>query len=311
MARSPADPHDRRPLGRAAAATWGILLAVLAACGGQASGGAPRPSAPADVTWDVREVIDGDTLRVGRPGVEETVRLVGINAPERDECWASEATAALIAILAEGPVRLERDVTDRDRYGRLLRYARTSTGLDVGGLLIDDGAAIARAYPPDTSHDAEYRERQRVAREAGLGVWARDACGPSVTGSAGPTSIRIEAHPDAAGDDTANLNDEWVRFTNTGDAQVDLEGWTVRDESSSHRYRFSRLVLAPGAWVTLRSGCGIDTASERFWCVRGSAVWNNGGDTVFLLDPLGNIAAQAGYPPPSILPGPTRPTATA
>jgi hypothetical protein len=111
-----------------------------------------------------------------------------------------------------------------------------------------------------------------------------------------PASIVIQVHPDAAGDDSLNLNDEWVRITNQGDRDLDLEGWTVRDESSSHRYHFDALVLPPDASVTLRSGCGADTDTDRFWCVGGSAVWNNGGDTVLLLDPLGNIVAQLGYP---------------
>ena len=54
-----------------------------------------------------------------------------------------------------------------------------------------------------------------------------------------PVSVEIDLHPDAAGDDNANLNDEWVRFTNTGAVPCpDLAGWTVRDESSSNRYTF-------------------------------------------------------------------------
>jgi hypothetical protein len=34
---------------------------------------------------------------------------------------------------------------------------------------------------------------------------------------------------------------------------------------------------------------------DRYWCVSGSAIWNNGGDTAFLLDPVGNVVAQLGY----------------
>lgn len=227
------------------------------------------------------------------------MRLVGINAPERNECWADQAAAAMGTIVSGETVHLERDVSDQDRYGRLLRYLRTSTGGDVGGSLIDGGHAIARSYPPDTARDAEYRERQRVAREAGRGLWGPEACGPGSSLGLGPDSIHIEIHPDAAGDDSTNLNDEWVRFTNRAGGPLDLNGWMVRDESSSHRYRFADLVLAVGAAVTLRSGCGVDTPSERYWCVSGSAVWNNGGDTVFLQDPAGNVVAQLGYPLPA------------
>lgn len=303
-ASSPDGARPAMPPSRSGGSGVAALLAVVvAACAGSGVAASPIPSGSIDGPWAVVEVVDGDTIRVMRGGVEDTVRLVGINTPERGECWADEATAGLGAILADGPVRLERDVSDRDAYGRLLRFVMTPQGADAGGVLIDDGHAIARAYPPDTSRDAEYRERQRVAREAGRGSWARDACGSVLARIPDPGTIRIEVHADAAGDDARNLNDEWVRFTNLGAEPLDLDGWGVRDESSSHRYRFTGLVLAPGDAVTLRSGCGVDTQADRYWCVSGSAIWNNGGDTVFLLDPVGNIVTALGYPEPARSPG--------
>ena len=110
-----------------------------------------------------------------------------------------------------------------------------------------------------------------------------------------PVAVDIEIHANAAGDDNENLNDEWVRFVNAGDADVDLDHWIVADESASPRYTFAELVLVPGAAVTLFTGCGTDTDAERYWCNSGSAVWNNGGDTVFLRDPAGNIVASRSY----------------
>jgi micrococcal nuclease len=266
---------------------------ILAGCAG-ATAATPALSPPAENAWTVSDIVDGDTIRVTTAESEETVRLVGINAAEDGECWADEAARALAGILGAGMVRLDRDVSDRDRFGRLLRYVTTEEGQDAGGSLIDGGHAIARAFPPDTARDAWYRERQRVAQSAGRGLWARDACGSAIA-SIDPLAIDIEVHPDAAGDDSLNLNDEWVRFVNGGTRPLDLAGWTVRDESSSHRYRFGTLVLPAGGSVILRSGCGTDTDTDRYWCVSGSAVWNNSGDTVFLLDPAGNIVAQHDY----------------
>lgn len=287
--------RKRSALGSAVAP---IALFVVAGCVGAASATTPIASLTPD-GWHVREVIDGDTLRVTSADVEETVRLVGVNAPEHGECWADEATTALATLVADRPVTLVRDVSDRDRYGRLLRYVAGPDGADVGGLLIDAGHAIARTYPPDTARDADYRARQEAAVSAGRGAWARDACGAGAASAIDSGTILIEVHADAAGDDAANLNDEWVRLTNVGDQPLDLDGWTVRDESSSHRYRFDGLVVPPDGSVTLRSGCGVDTATERHWCVSGSAIWNNGGDTVFLLDPQGNVVALLAYPAPA------------
>jgi micrococcal nuclease len=287
----------------------GVLVIVAAAGCSGAIAERPPSAAPSEQAWRVTSVVDGDTLVIS-DGHErtETVRLIGINTPEEGECWAAEAKHAMVDQVGGGPVWLERDVSDRDRYGRLLRYVSDASRRDVGGLLIDDGHAIARAYPPDTSRDGDYRVRQRIAQEAGRGAWASDACGPTPSGGVDGSAIRVDIHPDAVGDDSRNLNDEWVRFTNVGQRPLDLGGWMVRDESSSHRYRFEGLVLRPGTDVTLRSGCGTDTDTQRYWCVTGSAVWNNGGDTVFLLDPSGNIVTFLGYP---TLGMPASPMATA
>lgn len=253
---------------------------------------------PADAPWLVVDVADGDTLDVARGPDVLTVRLIGINAPESDDCWAAEATTALVDAVGHGPVWLAIDRSDVDRYGRALRYVLDRDGDDVGAQLVEQGAAIARSYPPDTANGDRYALLQEAARRHGRGLWAPDACEP-VGGAlelVGATpSIGITVMADAGGDDNVNLNGEWVRFTNTGDAPLDLTGWTVRDESSSHRYRFDDLTLVAGAAVTLYTGCGVNTATERFWCNEGSAVWNNSGDTVFLLDPAGNVVTQLGY----------------
>ena len=71
------------------------------------------PPRPLDDAWDVDRVVDGDTIDISHDGVVLTVRLIGINAPEHDECWGSEATDALVDLLGEGPVWLDAGVTDQ------------------------------------------------------------------------------------------------------------------------------------------------------------------------------------------------------
>jgi len=44
--------------------------------------------------------------------------------------------------------------------------------------------------------------------------------------------------------------------------------------------------------VRIHTGCGSASATDLFWCVSGSAVWNNDGDTAFLTDTRGNVADQ-------------------
>jgi endonuclease YncB( thermonuclease family) len=249
-------------------------------------------AAPAEAVWTTVEVVDGDTLRVDGPEGEQTVRIIGINAPERGECFHDEAAAALQFSVGDRDLQLVRDVSDVDQYGRTLRYVELADGTDVGAALVEGGYARSHRYEPDISRNDVYDELQATAEQSALGLWAADACG---TPAASNASIAVEGQYDAPGDDNFNLNEEWVRFTNTGVGPLDLTGWEVADESSSHRYRFDDLVLGPGAAITLFTGCGADSAAAHYWCNEDSAVWNNDGDTVFLKDPAGNTVVAETY----------------
>lgn len=287
----------RRPIigSRLGGLFLGVAALLVVAATPTTSG--PVPTDAMDSTpWSVLRVLDGDTFEARSPhdGATERVRIVGVDAPERGECWSDEATLGLAALVGAS-VDLERDVSDRDRYGRLLRHVRSADGRDIAGDLLEAGHVIARSYPPDTTRDAEYRTRQASAQSAGRGLWGRGACGADDDPPPGSDAIGITIEADPPGDDTLVPNEEWVAFTNHADVDLDLTEWQVRDESASHRYRFGPTVLAPGDTVTLRTGCGEDTVTDRHWCVTGSAVWNNGGDTVFLLDPVGTIIAWRAY----------------
>jgi endonuclease YncB( thermonuclease family) len=241
-------------------------------------------------------VVDGDTLEVSGPDGDVTVRVIGINTPESGECFSEEATAALSALVSGEELVLVEDRSDVDEFGRALRYVETVEGVDVGAQLVAGGFAIARRYPPDDARADVYADLQRDAQREQRGLWAPDACGTGEGGDAQTeVQIEVEVNADAPGDDSLNLNGEWVRFTNVGADPVDLDGWEVADESASNRYRFDDLVLDPGSSVTLFSGCAADDGTSRFWCASGSAVWNNTGDTAFLRDEQGNIVVSLSY----------------
>jgi micrococcal nuclease len=237
----------------------------------------------------VVEVVDGDTVEVELAGGRETVRLIGINTPERGECLADRAGRWLRERIGDREVELVADSSDRDQHGRLLRYVEVD-GADVGAELIREGLALARRYPPDTARADEYEAVEDAAQDAAVGMWAADACGDETAGAELAIS---EVRFDADGDDNENLNDEWVQITNRGGSAVAMTGWVLKDTSATHRYAFPRgFVLEPGADVTVRTGCGADTATDLHWCNEGSAVWNNSGDTAFVLDPAGGIVSS-------------------
>ena len=247
---------------------------------------------PDAALWTVVEVVDGDTIRVEGPDGAATVRLIGINSPEIGECFYEQAANGLRFFTDVEGVRLVRDVSDTDQYDRLLRFVESPDGVDIGAELVEAGFAVSRRYEPDTARNDTYDRLQAAAQADGRGIWAADACGAPIESDA---SITVEINEDAPGDDNLDLNGEWVRFTNAGSAVLELTGWQVADESSSHRYTFGTLTLAPAASVTLYTGCGSDTDDKRYWCNINSAVWNNSGDTVFLRDPSGNTMLSETY----------------
>lgn len=262
--------------------------------------GQPEPGTtiPTDATIgsdhvQVLSVTDGDTMRVLVDGENEPLRLIGINAPESGECLAAEAARRLAELVGDEPVRLESDVSDRDDFGRLLRYVHAGD-VFTNQMLVREGLALARRYEPDTARSDELEEAQAAAERDGVGMWDPQACGPAGDGQLEIGHIRY----DADGDDNHNLNDEWVEVHNPGDNSTDLTGWTIKDESATHRFHFpSGFHLDRGATVRIHTGCGQDTSTALYWCNEGSAVWNNSGDTIFVIDPKGNVVTSRSYSP--------------
>lgn len=103
----------------------------------QAQPGKPRGDGR---TFVVTHVVDGDTVDLDNG---ETVRLVGIDTPERGECGYDEARSALVGLVEGRRITLGASDEDRDRYDRLLRYVDVGK-VDAGLRLIEEGLAIAR-----------------------------------------------------------------------------------------------------------------------------------------------------------------------
>ena len=122
-------------------------------------------------------MIDGDTVDVVIAGVEERVRLIGINTPETHtdtgvpECFGPEAFAFTRSLLPVGTeVRLVRDVVGRDDYDRLLAYVfRRDDGLFVNEAIIGGGYARPLSIAPNTA----YAQSLRRGGDGGGGLRSR------------------------------------------------------------------------------------------------------------------------------------------
>ncbi len=264
--------------------------------GNQTSSNPVDPSPNGGEAALVTNVIDGDTFDISINGTQERVRLIGIDSPETGDCLYAEAARSLRDLLGPGTVELVSDTTDRDQYGRLLRYVWVGDTF-INEAQVASGLAVARRYEPDIAQAVRLEAAETESSTAGLGRWAPAACGTPGTNTDGsPSELRIDRiEYDAPGDDSLELNGEWIRIVNDGAAPIQMDGWQLRDASVAHRYRFPVLELEPGDSLTVFSGCGSDTGTELFWCNTRSAVWNNGGDTAYLIDPSGNVATSFTY----------------
>lgn len=141
----------------------------------QALLGTDTPVPAPDGLTRVVNVVDGDTIEI-EGGAR--VRYIGVDTPETVhptkgvQCFGREASDYNKKILEGGLVRLERDISDTDKYDRLLRYVYLPDGTFVNLKLVADGYAHVSTYPPDVAHTKEFLAAQSEARSAGRGLWS-------------------------------------------------------------------------------------------------------------------------------------------
>lgn len=238
----------------------------------------------------VSEVIDGDTVKLQNG---ETVRLLGINAPEKGQPYYEESTNRLKQLIEGKEVILEKDVNDKDQYGRLLRYIFLN-GENINVKLVREGLATVYIIPPNTKYEAELKEAENEAKNSKINIWRQPKRGECDNRCIGIYYF----HWDAAGNDCDNLNDEYVVFKNSCPYPCNLTGWSVKDESSRDPYIFPEFILESGSTVTLYTGCGTDTDTSLYWCSSGytcNAIWNNRGDTLYLRNSNGELVLSYSY----------------
>jgi endonuclease YncB( thermonuclease family) len=160
---------------------WRIGIATLALALGSAAAAAPLPAGlQVEGRAVVREVIDGDTLRLadGR-----SVRLVGILVPKapaegaRAPVWPlAQAARSVLAELAEGrEVVIAYDGPRSDRHNYVLAHLASATGLWLQGELVARGMARVYTEPDSRAAAAELLAIEAQARATRRGIWAQAA----------------------------------------------------------------------------------------------------------------------------------------
>lgn len=123
----------------------------------------------------VQRVIDGDTIELT---TGETVRYIGIDTPESVHpdkavmCYGLESAQINRQLIEGKNVRLQKDISEKDKYDRLLRYVYLEDGTFINLYLVQNGYATSYSYPPDLKYQDLFREAELEARNTNIGLWA-------------------------------------------------------------------------------------------------------------------------------------------
>ena len=276
-----------------------LLALALAGCAAPPSQlSPPQPEAFAEA--QVVRVIDGDTIEVNFAGKPYRVRYIGIDTPETvhptrgEEPYGKEACAKNKELVEGKIVRLEKDVSETDKYGRLLRYVWVGDLL-INAELVRLGYAQVATYPPDVKYQDLFLQLQREAREAGRGLWAATTKpAPTPTPVAG-SDVQI-TYIFYDGVVPRVESDEYVAIKNLGDTPQDLAGWVLKDISEGYpSFTFPSYVLAPGQSIRVYTN-EIHPEYGGFSFDYGKAIWNNTEpDTAVLYNAQGQEVSRKSY----------------
>ena len=110
----------------------------------------------------VLEVTDGDTFKLSN---NQKVRLIGVNTPEKGEKYYKESTDYLKSLILNKEVILEKDISETDRFSRLLRYVYLTNRTFVNLEMVKNGHAMAKSFKPDVKYDNILREASNPINE--------------------------------------------------------------------------------------------------------------------------------------------------
>jgi len=218
----------------------------------------------------VVDVGDGDDFTVQfSDGSTHEVRYIGINTPESDRPFFTEAVNANTSLVNQQEVTLIKDISDTDQFGRLLRYVFVRN-VFVNLELIKIGYARAASYPPNVGCDQFFSTAEDETRAVQTGMWA-------ATQTPEPAAPQVSISG-------VNKREEWVEIQNTGAGEVDLAGWNLISERGNQECLLAGVIRA-GEILRIWSGTAQGSG---YSCGYSNPIWNNSeSDPAVLYNPQG------------------------
>ncbi|PSP16457.1 nuclease [Halobacteriales archaeon QH_10_67_13] len=240
------------------------------------------------------------------PGDEEFIDLEGVvnlaTDPGPDLLDSNGDPVARAVIVSTPTQELSSDertaVADFAEAGGAAVLIGTAADIDALGnfdpLLTDLNADVGFTEAAVTDSTNNLNGDPSVPTTANFGSGFGGLFAPFTDDTSSGSLALAEINADVEGGELENPQENVV-FENVGDGPLDLTGYTVSD-GTSKEYGFpDGFTLQPGEQVTLFSGAGTDTDTELYWGRNGSAVWNNSGDTVFVIDGEGTTVIEESY----------------
>ncbi|MFA5084466.1 MAG: thermonuclease family protein [Candidatus Paceibacterota bacterium] len=216
----------------------------------------------------VVSVIDGDTLVLA---TGEHVRMLHINAPEKGERCYSEASEKLKELVLGKEIFLERDMQDKDKYNRSLRYVYldNESAESVNEMIVEGGFAVSYILLPNTKHKDRiiYAEEGAIEGKRGC-LWQNQS---EFRGCIKITELKSCDEGD------------YVVLANICE-DIDLSGWSMQDASRS-RYSFSGIIEKNSAIKITRDG----------WDTTHECIWSDYINALYMFDNNGWLALKYGY----------------
>lgn len=279
----------------------------------------PTPGPDAGTLVTVVGVVSADTLTVEYDnGSRATVGLAGVATPQTDggnDPGAYE-TVPDVASAEECLAGAGEDAVSRTRSelrGQEVTIVVAPNGTADGDAtpvyafvdgtlynlqLLRDGDA--RVDGDEVRYHDAFATAEAAARDAGRGLWRCadvETPTPSVTSTATATPTPVSEtglRVVEVSDEGEELNDEYIVVENTGDRLLDLAGWRVRD-GDGHTYTFKDgTTLEPGESLTLYTGAGSQTETERYWW-NDEEIWDDDGETITVYNDNGDKVYRRTY----------------
>ncbi|MBS3075974.1 thermonuclease family protein [Candidatus Pacearchaeota archaeon] len=200
----------------------------------------------------VTKVIDGDTIKAEIDGTEYSIRLLGINTPEKGMPYSKEAVKFLKS-LEEKNVELLRDKENTDRYNRKLRYVFYKENL-INAEILQKGLATSFMLN-ELKYETKLKDAENFAIKNKIGIWKE-------SGEVCAFCVELSE---------LNPENEYFIIKNSCDFSCNLTGWVVKDDANHFFY-----LAYIGAFEELRYNSKID-------------IWNNEGDRFFMRDNNGDL----------------------